>query len=132
MKDKVTWTSTPSPQSRAATAANIDGNGHFVLRACFTDETSPAVAEIHFRKNGQCEVNAQFRESLGEPLWNTACVRKAKRVLTDTTRPVDGTVENVATAKHVKFVTAASAVAGERVKKVAELRGLLGYRDVIQ
>ena len=27
---------------------------------------SPAVAEIHFRKDGQCDVNAQFHEPLGE------------------------------------------------------------------
>ena len=113
-------------------AANTAGNGRCVLRCCFADATSPAVAEIHFRKDGQCEVNAQFRESLGGPLWNTACARKAKRPLADTTRPVDGTVENVATAKHVKFVAAASAVAGERVKKVAELPGLLECCDVIQ
>ena len=33
---------------------------------------NPAVAEIHFREDGQCDVNAQFQESLGEPLWNTA------------------------------------------------------------
>ena len=41
-------------------------------------------------------------------------------------------VENVATAKHVKFVAAANAVAGERVKEVAELPGLLDCCDVIQ
>ena len=33
---------------------------------------NPAVADIHFRKDGQCDVNAQFQESLGEPLRNTA------------------------------------------------------------
>ena len=45
---------------------------------------------------------------------------------------MDGAVENVATAKHVKFVAAANAVADERAKKVAELLGLLECRDVIQ
>ena len=45
---------------------------------------------------------------------------------------VDGTVENVATAKHVKFVAAPNAVASERVKKVAKLLGLLECYDVIQ
>ena len=45
---------------------------------------------------------------------------------------VDGTVENVATAKHVKFAAAANSVAGEHVKKVAELLGLLGCYDIIQ
>ena len=33
---------------------------------------NPAVADIHFRKDGQCDVNAQFQESLSEPLRNTA------------------------------------------------------------
>ena len=45
---------------------------------------------------------------------------------------MDCAVENVATAKHVKFVLAANAVAGERVKRVAELLGLLECCDVIQ
>ena len=45
---------------------------------------------------------------------------------------MDGVVENVATAKHVKFVAAANAVAGERVKEVAEMLGLLECCDVIQ
>ena len=45
---------------------------------------------------------------------------------------MDGEVENIATAKHVKFVTAVNAVAGEGVKKAAELLGLLGCCDVIQ
>ena len=45
---------------------------------------------------------------------------------------MDGTVENVATAKHVKFAAAANSVAGEHVKKVAELLGLLGCYDIIQ
>ena len=45
---------------------------------------------------------------------------------------VEGAVENVATAKHVKFVTAANAVAGERAKKVAELLVLLECCDVIR
>ena len=33
---------------------------------------NPAVADIQLREDGQCDVNAQFQESLGEPLWNTA------------------------------------------------------------
>ena len=45
---------------------------------------------------------------------------------------MDGAVENIATAKHVKFVAAASAVADERVKKVAELLGLLECCEVIR
>ena len=45
---------------------------------------------------------------------------------------VDGAVENVATAKHVKFVLAANAIADERVKKVAELLGLLECCEVIR
>ena len=45
---------------------------------------------------------------------------------------MDGTVEKVATAKHVKFVLAANAVADERAKKVAELLGLLECCDVIR
>ena len=74
-------------QSGAPTAANIAGNGRCVLRCCFADETSPAVAEIHFRKDRQRDDNAQFPESLGEPLWNTASALKVKRHIADTTRP---------------------------------------------
>ena len=93
---------------------------------------NPAVANMPFREDGQCDVNAEFQESLGEPLWNTASARKAKRTLAVTTRQVDGAVENVATAKHVKFVGAANAVADEHAKKVAELLGMLGCCDVIR
>ena len=44
---------------------------------------------------------------------------------------MDGAVENVATAKRVKFVAAANAFDDERAKKVAELLGLLECYDVI-
>ena len=50
---------------------------------------SPAVGDIHFREDRQCDVNAQLHESLGEQLRNTASARKGKRALADTTRPVD-------------------------------------------
>ena len=74
-------TSPPSAavaQSGAATAANIAGKGRCVAFSAIALRVirDPAVAEIHFREDGQCDVNAQFPESLGEPLWNTAGARK--------------------------------------------------------
>ena len=57
-------------QSGAATAANIAGNGRCVAFSAIALRVirNPAVADIHFRKDGQCDVNAQFHESLGEQL----------------------------------------------------------------
>ena len=119
-------------QSGAATAANIAGNGCGVLRSCFEARRSPAVAEIHFRKDRQRDVNAQFPESLGEPLWNTASALKVKRHIADTTRPCGRSGRERRHRQAVKFVAAANAVADERAKNVAELLGLLECRDVIQ
>ena len=47
---------------------------------------NPEDPEIHFRKDGQCDVNAQFQESPGEQLRNTASALKVKRPFADTTR----------------------------------------------
>ena len=93
---------------------------------------NPAVADIHFRKDGQCDVTAQFQESVGEPLWKRPV--RGRRSDPSRTRQgrVDGTIENVAAANHVKFVAVANAVTGERAKKVAELLGLLECCDVIR
>ena len=67
-----------------------------------------------------------------EQLWKRP-VRGRRSELSRTRQcRVDGTVENVATAKHVKFVAAANSVAGECVKYVAELLGLLECCDVVQ
>ena len=66
---KVTWPpSAAVAQSGAATAANIAGNGRCVLRSCSADETRFGTCGNPLPKDGQCDVNAQFRESLGEPL----------------------------------------------------------------
>ena len=84
---------------------------------------NPAVADIHFRKDGQCDVNAQFQESLGEPLRKRPGEQCDGLKLFDTVKEVEGAVDKVATAKHVKFVGAANTDAGDRFKKVAELLG---------
>ena len=57
-------------QSGAATAANIAGNGRCAAFSAIALRVirNPAVADIHFREDGQCDVNAEFQESLGEPL----------------------------------------------------------------
>ena len=65
--DKVTWPpSAAVAQSGAATAANIAGKGCGVAFSAVALRVirNPAVADIHFRKDRQRDVNAQ----LGEPL----------------------------------------------------------------
>ena len=61
-------------QSGAATAANIAGKGRCVVFSAIALRVrrNPAVGDTHFREDGRCDVNAQFQESLGELLRNTA------------------------------------------------------------
>ena len=88
-----------------------------------------AVAEIHFREDGQCEVNGQFHEPLGEP--------RRKRPVREGEASPHG--HDKAGGRHGRerrhrqarqVCCCGNAVAGERVKKAAELLGLLERCDV--
>ena len=65
-------------QSGAATAANIAGKGRCVAFSAIAlrMRRNPAVTDMHFREDGQCDVNALFQESLREQRRNTASGRR--------------------------------------------------------
>ena len=93
---------------------------------------NPAVADMHFREDGHVTSTRSSMSRSGSSCGNGQCGKAEGEPSRTRQGRVDGAVENVATAKHVKFVAAANTVAGERVKKAAELLGLLGCCEVIR